>query len=114
MHHFASCANVVQTFCPVTTHSPFDLTALVLSEARSEPDSGSENPWHQISSAVRIGWGWRCFCPPAPCAITPGPPTPTPSTFAVTGPSARPPPSLKGPCPTGAAPPPPYSSGHES
>ena len=29
---------------PVTTHSPFDLTALVLSEARSEPDSGSENP----------------------------------------------------------------------
>ena len=31
------------------------LTALVLSEARSEPDSGSEKPWHQISSAERIG-----------------------------------------------------------
>ena len=55
MHHLASCAKVVQTFCPVTTHSPFDFTAFVLSDARSEPDSGSEKPWHQISSAVRIG-----------------------------------------------------------
>ena len=55
MHHLASCAKVVQTFCPVTTHSPLDFTALVLSDARSEPDSGSEKPWHQISSAVRIG-----------------------------------------------------------
>ena len=50
MHHCALWANVVQTFWPVTTHSPFDFTALVLSDARSEPDSGSEKPWHQISS----------------------------------------------------------------
>ena len=55
MHHLASCAKVVQTFWPVTTHSPLDFTALVLSDARSEPDSGSEKPWHQISSAERIG-----------------------------------------------------------
>jgi hypothetical protein len=34
---------------------PFDFTARVFSEARSEPDSGSENPWHQISSPERIG-----------------------------------------------------------
>ena len=55
MHHFASWANVVQTFWPVIRQPPLSLTALVFSEARSEPDSGSENPWHQISSAERIG-----------------------------------------------------------
>ena len=55
MHHFASCAYVVQTFWPVTFQPPFDFTALVFSEARSEPDSGSEKPWHQISSPERIG-----------------------------------------------------------
>ena len=66
MHHLASCANVVQTFCPVTFQPPFDFTALVLSDARSEPDSGSENPWHQISSADRIGSRKRCFCSSVP------------------------------------------------
>ena len=55
MHHFASWANVVQTFWPVTRQPPLSCTALVFSEARSEPDSGSEKPWHQISSAERIG-----------------------------------------------------------
>ena len=55
MHHFASWANVVQTFWPVIRQPPFSFTAFVFSEARSEPDSGSEKPWHQISSAERIG-----------------------------------------------------------
>ena len=55
MHHFDSCASVVQTFWPVTTQSSPSRTARVFSEARSEPDSGSEKPWHQISSADRIG-----------------------------------------------------------
>ena len=55
MHHFAWCASVVQTFCPVTTHSFPSRTARVFSEARSDPASGSEKPWHQISSALRIG-----------------------------------------------------------
>ena len=55
MHHLASWAKVVQTFCPVMRQPPFSLTALVFSEARSEPDSGSEKPWHQISSAERMG-----------------------------------------------------------
>jgi hypothetical protein len=51
MHHLAYWANVVHTFCPVTTHSsPCRVTARVFSEARSEPESGSEKPWHQISS----------------------------------------------------------------
>jgi hypothetical protein len=49
------CAIVVHTFWPVTTHPSPDRTARVFSEARSEPDCGSEKPWHQISSADRIG-----------------------------------------------------------
>ena len=55
MHHFEYWAPLVQTFWPVTIHSSPRLTARVFSEARSEPASGSENPWHQISSAVTIG-----------------------------------------------------------
>ena len=40
MHHLASWASVVHTFWPVTTQSPLSLTALVFSDARSEPDVG--------------------------------------------------------------------------
>ena len=55
MHHLEYWAPLVQTFWPVTTHSSPSLTARVFSDARSEPASGSEKPWHQISSAERIG-----------------------------------------------------------
>ncbi len=55
MHHLAYWAALVHTFCPVTTQWSPSLTARVLRLARSEPASGSEKPWHQISSAVRIG-----------------------------------------------------------
>ena len=54
MHHFAVCA-VVQTFWPVTFQLPLVFTARALSEARSDPESGLEKPWHQISSPERIG-----------------------------------------------------------
>ena len=43
------------TFCPSTTNLPFSSRALVRTPARSEPAPGSEKPWHQISSAERIG-----------------------------------------------------------
>ncbi len=89
MHHLALWANVVQTFWPVTTHSPFDLTALVFRDARSEPDSGSEKPWHQISSPVRIGLSQRSFCSSVPWWITTGPPITMPSTLAGEGAHAR-------------------------
>src|SRR3954454_12872414 len=111
MHHLASCAKVVQTFWPVTTQSPFDLTALVLSDARSEPDSGSEKPWHQISSPVRIGLGQRSFCSALPCVITTGPPMTIPSTFAGEGALARAISSPNRACSTSVAPRPPYSLG---
>ena len=113
MHHFALCANVVQTFWPVTTHSPFDLTALVLSDARSEPDSGSEKPWHQISSPVRIGWSQRSFWSSVPWCITTGPPITRPSTFAGEGARTRAISSPNTACSTSVAPRPPYSFGQE-
>ena len=113
MHHFALCAYVVQTFCPVTSHSPFDFTALVFSDARSEPDSGSENPWHQISSPVRIGLSQRSFCSSVPWWITTGPPMTMPSTFTGWGARARAISSPKSACSTSVAPRPPYSFGHE-
>ena len=117
MHHLALCANVVQTFWPVTTHSPpshlFDLTALVLSDARSEPDSGSEKPWHQISSPVRIACSQRSFCSSVPWWITTGPPITMPSTLAGCGALARAISSPKSACSTSDAPRPPYSFGHE-
>ncbi len=114
MHHFASWANVVQTFCPVIRQPPSSLTALVLSEARSDPDSGSEKPWHQISSAERIGSRKRSFCGSVPCAMTTGPPITRPSTLAGRGALARASSSPKMDCSISVAPRPPYSLGHET
>ncbi len=61
MHHFEMWPSVVQTFWPVIRQPPSTFSAFVFSEARSEPDSGSEKPWHQISSAERIGSRKRSF-----------------------------------------------------
>src|SRR5215203_6395322 len=113
MHHFASWAYVVHTFCPVTFQTPFDFTARVLSEARSEPDSGSEKPWHQISSPERIGSRKRSFWSSLPWAMTTGPPITRPSTLAGEGALERAISSLKIACSISAAPRPPYSLGHE-
>ena len=44
------CAPDVQTFCPLTTHSSPSRTAVVDSDATSDPAPGSLNIWHQISS----------------------------------------------------------------
>ena len=113
MHHFALWANVVQTFWPVTSHSPFDLTAFVLSDARSEPDSGSEKPWHQISSPVRIGRSQRSFWSSVPWVMTTGPPMTMPRMLAGEGALARAISSPNSACSTRVAPRPPYSLGHE-
>src|SRR5919206_1971 len=90
MHHFEYCAPDVHTFCPVTTQSSPSLTARVFSAARSEPASGSLNPWHQISSADRIGGRKRSFCWSLPQTISVGPPSRRPSTFTGSGARARP------------------------
>ena len=49
------CANVFQTFWPLTTHSSPSRTARVASDARSEPAPGSLKSWHQTSSPVKSG-----------------------------------------------------------
>ena len=112
MHHFEWCANVVHTFWPVTTYSSPSSTARVFSDARSEPDSGSVKPWHQISSADRIGARKRSFCSSVPCAMTVGPPIVSPSTLAICGARARAISSKKIACSICVAPAPPYSVGH--
>ena len=48
-------ARVFHTFWPFTTHSSPSRTARVPSPAKSEPEPGSLNSWHQRSSPVNIG-----------------------------------------------------------
>ena len=49
----ACCAIDVQTFWPLSTHSPVasSCSALVARLARSEPAPGSENSWQAMTSA---------------------------------------------------------------
>ena len=54
-HQRAYWPQDTQVFWPLRTNWSSCSTARVRSEARSEPASGSEKPWHQISSAERIG-----------------------------------------------------------
>ena len=54
-HQRANCPQETHVFCPLTTKWSPRSSARVRSDARSDPASGSENPWHQISSAARIG-----------------------------------------------------------
>ena len=49
------CASVVQTFCPLSTHSSPSRSARVDRPATSEPAPGSLKSWHQISSFVKSG-----------------------------------------------------------
>ncbi len=51
----ATWASVVHTFWPLTTHSSPSFTPREESPAKSEPEPGSENSWHQISSPVNSG-----------------------------------------------------------
>ena len=41
--------------------------------ARSDPASGSENPWHQIDSPLRIRGRWNSCCAALPLVISDGP-----------------------------------------
>lgn len=50
----ALCAADVHTFWPVSSQPPSPRTALVRSDARSEPAPGSENSWHHRNSPRNV------------------------------------------------------------
>ena len=109
----ACWAFVVQTFWPESRQEPSGCClARVWMPARSEPAAGSENSWHQTSSAVSIGPRWRCFWSSEPCAISVGPSMPTPMMSKIPGTPARPISWLTTTCWSGPRPAPPYSAGH--
>lgn len=59
---------------PVTTSSSPSTTPLVERLARSEPEFGSEKPWHHTTSPRRIGGRCSAFCSSEPDAMIVGPP----------------------------------------
>ena len=63
------CAPEVHTFWPLTTHSSPSRTAVVDSDATSEPAPGSLNSWHQISSPRSSFVRYRCCCASVPHAL---------------------------------------------
>ena len=67
-HHSANAPRLAQVFCPVSSQpSPASLrTARERMPARSLPASGSDQPWHQISSPAAIGSKKRSFCAGVP------------------------------------------------
>ena len=83
------CAKDDQTFWPSTTKWPFSRRAVVRTAERSEPASGSEKPWHQISSVERIFSRCFCFWASVPWAMIVGPAIPSPITPRWGGASAR-------------------------
>ena len=107
----ANCAYDVHTFWPDSSQPSSTRTALVCSDARSEPASGSLKSWHQISSAVRIAGSQRCFCSSVPCASSVGPARLMPTRLIGCSARDRAYSMLKIATCTGDAPRPPYSSG---
>src|SRR5205085_353909 len=109
--HRAWVAYDVHTFWPLSNQPSSVATALVVSEARSEPAPRSLNSWHQISSAVRILASHRSFCSSVPWASSVGPARLRPTRFTSCGARARAYSALKIATCTGDAPRPPYSAG---
>ncbi len=75
MQRAAWWAQLVQSFWPRMTHSSPSRSAVVRSEPRSLPASGSENPWHQLSSPRSIGGTTSAASAGAACSMTAGPRT---------------------------------------
>ena len=78
MPHSAHIARLVHVFCPPRRHTSPSRSALSATFARSEPASGSENIWHQISAPEAIGRSQPSCCSAVPCASKAGPTMPSP------------------------------------
>ena len=94
-HQSVSVAQLVQIFCPVITSASPSMTPLVRSEARSEPASGSEKPWHQSSSPASSGGMYLSRCAWVPYLSIVGPTISSPMAPAGCGARARASSSLK-------------------
>ena len=110
--YWATWAWLVQIFCPLMTYSSPSRTARVRRLARSEPAWGSEKPWHQQCSPLRIAGRWNCFCSSEASVMIVGPAWRRPTKLVPTyGAPTRSVSSRKIMCSTGEAPRPPYSFG---
>ena len=58
----ACWASVVQVFWPLMMYLSPLRSALVFSEARSDPEPGSEKPWHHQSSTLAMRGRYCFFC----------------------------------------------------
>lgn len=113
---FAVVPADVQILWPLITHSSPSSTPLVRTEARSEPASGSEKPWHHRCLPLRMR-GRKCrFCASEPRAIRvlPSRSIPSRSFSARSGAPARANSSASTTCSIGDRPPPPYSVGQDT
>src|ERR1035437_5654984 len=81
----ACWACVVQTFCPLMIHSSPSRTAFVFKLARSEPESGSENPWHHVILPCRMPGMNSFFCSSVPHCRIVGPTSVSPKKSARIG-----------------------------
>src|SRR5829696_2488116 len=113
---FAHAPADVQIFCPLTTHCPRSSAALVRTDARSEPASGSEKPWHQRSVPDRMR-GRKCLfgsSDPKAISVLPSSSIPNWSFSAGSGAPARANSSASTTCSMTERPAPPYSFGQET
>ena len=85
-HQSANCPRLFHVFWPLMTMWSPSTTAAVRSEPRSEPASGSDIPWDQISSPRSMGPRNRSFCSWVPASRMAGAMLATPMTL--TGPGA--------------------------
>src|SRR5216684_6358837 len=110
----ASWARLVQIFWPWIRQPPVTLVALVRNDARSDPASGSEKSWHQISSPVRIGRRKRRLAACDPKWAMVGPAKSSPIVLSRSGAPARSHSSPKIARIGSSSPCPPYSRGQVS
>ncbi len=109
----ASCANVVNIFCPSMIQSSPSRTARVFAAATSEPESGSVYPRAKMISPARNGGRNLCFCSSEPTARMVRP-TITDCPSPSVGTPARRSSSRIAVISNGSRPCPPYSTGHDA
>ena len=85
----ANGARELQIFCPLSSHPPSVLVAVDRSDARSLPDSGSDQAWAQICSPLAIFGRIRSSCSSVPCANSVGASIEVPLALARPGAPAR-------------------------